>query len=237
MTERHIVAMGGGGIGGSDPLLDEYVLSLCSRERPRVAFLGTASGDDPYYQNQFLRAFLARGCEPSTIRLFERDITNLREFVLSQDVVLVGGGSTANMLAVWRVHGLDVILRDAWQAGIVLAGTSAGANCWFEASTTDSFLIGNADPLADGLGLVPGSFCPHFSSEPARAPRFSELVRSGELPAGYACDDGAALHFEGSDLKTAVVARSDAAAYRVTRSGDDVSVTPLAATVLASGRP
>ena len=232
MTEKHIVAMGGGGIGGTDPLLDDYVLGLTTTSRPRVAFLGTASGDDPGYEVQFLRAFAARGCEPSTIRLFGRDIPDLRSFVLDQDVICVGGGSTANMLAVWRLHGLDAVLREAWESGVILCGTSAGANCWFEGSTTDSFLVGNADPLTDGLGLLSGSFCPHYDSEPTRAPQFSRLIESGALPAGYACDDGAALHFRGADLQAAVVSRPEARAYRVTRDAGGIEVTALEVTLL-----
>lgn len=232
MTGRHIVAMGGGGLGGTEPLLDSYVLSLTDAERPKVAFIGTASGDDPAYEAQFLRAFAARGCRPSSVRLFDRDIADLRSFVLDQDVVCVGGGSTANLLVVWRVHGLDAVLREAWESGVVLCGTSAGANCWFEGSTTDSFLLGTADPLADGLGLLAGSFCPHYSSEPARAPRFSELVEAGRLPAGYACDDGAALHFRGSDLHAAVVSRPEAGAYRVAPSENGVVVTAFETSLL-----
>lgn len=232
MTGRHIVAMGGGGLGGSESLLDSYVLGLTDAGRPRVAFLGTASGDDPAYEAQFYRAFTARDCRPSVVRLFDRDIADLRSFVLDQDVICVGGGSTANLLAVWRVHGLDAVFREAWESGIILCGTSAGANCWFEGSTTDSFLLGNADPLADGLGLLAGSFCPHYGSEPARAPRFSELIGSGRLPSGYACDDGAALHFVGADLHAAIATRPDAGAYRVAQSADGTTVTALEMTLL-----
>ncbi len=121
-----------------------------------------------------------------------------------QDVVYVGGGNTVSLLAVWRAHGVDRALRDAYDGGVVLAGMSAGANCWFEACTTDSFQLGRADPLADGLGFVPGSFTPHYDSEPARRPAVLELVASGALPPGFACDDYAAVHLVDGALREAL---------------------------------
>src|SRR5215472_5871060 len=124
------------------------------------------------------------------------------DLLLSQDVIFVGGGSAANMLAVWRVHGLDVVMRDAWQAGIVLAGVSAGAICWFVGGTTDSF--GPLRPFIGGLALLPGSYCPHYDSEPGRRPFFHQLVAAGTLPAGIACDDGAAAHFADDSLDEVV---------------------------------
>ncbi|MBT8213961.1 MAG: peptidase E [Acidimicrobiia bacterium] len=219
---RHIVAMGGGGFSGDDAVLDRYVLDLVSKERPKVAFLGTASGDAVTYEAAFYEAFVKYGCEPRAIRLFGRDIEDLAGTLLEQDIVYVGGGNTANMLAVWRLHGVDEALRQAWESGVVLAGVSAGANCWFEASTTDSFLVGTAKPLNDGLGLVPGSFCPHYDSEPERRPRFLDLVGSGQLPAGYACDDFAALHIADDEI-TAIASQPDAGAHRVEVTGE----TPL----------
>lgn len=223
--------MGGGGIAGTTPGLDRYVLDLAGTERPRVCFLGTASGDDPAYEAAVLRAFVELGAEPRPVRLFQRDIADLGGFLLSQDVICVGGGNTANMLAIWRAHRVDRLLQDAWEAGVILAGVSAGANCWFEASTTDSFQIGNADPLRDGLGFLAGSFCPHYSSEPARRPRFNQLIGDGTLPAGYAADDGAALHFVNTALHATVVAQPDASAYRVEQTGAGATETRLAPSV------
>ncbi|MGZ8600147.1 MAG: Type 1 glutamine amidotransferase-like domain-containing protein, partial [Actinomycetota bacterium] len=141
------------------------------------------------------------------------DDRDLRDYLLSQDLIFVGGGSTANLLAVWRVHGLDTILKEAWVSGVVLAGGSAGANCWFEASTTDSF--GPLAPLADGLGLLAGSFCPHYANEPGRRPLYHSLVADG-FPPGIACDDLAAVHYVGSELAEVVASDASARAYRVT---------------------
>jgi dipeptidase E len=168
-----IVAMGGAQLRPQDydPRLNAFVLGLARRERPRVGFVGTASGDSPEYVANFYRVFSAHhDCEPSDLGPFERTVADLRAFVLSQDVVWVGGGNTASLLAVWRAHGLGAVLREAWEAGVVLCGASAGMNCWFEGSTTDSFDVTRLAGLADGLGLLPGSACPHYDGEDQRRP-------------------------------------------------------------------
>ncbi|MGE5461073.1 MAG: Type 1 glutamine amidotransferase-like domain-containing protein, partial [Solirubrobacterales bacterium] len=150
MADRHIVAMGGGGFSDDDPLLDDYVLSLTGKERPRVVFIPTASGDAASYVERFYAAFTRRSCEPSHLSLFQLPYPAIGEIVRSHDVVYVGGGSTANMLAIWRLHGLDETLRQAWERGVVLAGISAGALCWFETGVTDS-LSPELVPWRDGL--------------------------------------------------------------------------------------
>ncbi len=226
---RHIVAMGGGGFGSGNPMLDRYALSLVDAERPKVCFIPTASGDDAGYTLEFYKAYSSYGCDPHVLNLFNREVADIRSFLLDMDMVYVGGGSTANLLTVWRLHGVDESLREAWQEGVVLAGLSAGANCWFEASTTDSFLVGKAELLSDGLGFLPGSYCPHYTSEPERRPNYLSLVASGQLPDGYACEDGAAVHFVGSALHAAVSVDGDAAAYRVAREGDQAVETALPA--------
>ena len=212
----HVVAIGGGKFwddGSEDPRLDAFILSLARRERPRVCFIGTATGDDVGYRYRFLRAMARHDCVATDLPLFARTVGDLPGFVAEQDVFWVGGGSTANLLAVWRVHGLDSLLREAYARGAVLAGVSAGMNCWFECSTTDSFGLGLA-PLHDGLGILPGSACPHYDGEPQRRPLYRELVDGG-FPPGYAVDDGAALHFAGGTVMEAVTLRDGAAAYRV----------------------
>jgi peptidase E len=173
VVERRIVAMGGGGFSmePENPRLDAFVLSLARSSPPRVCFVPTASGDSERYVANFYRAFAASECTPSDLGLFDRAVEDLEAFVLAQDVVYVGGGNTASLLAVWRAHGLDAILRRAWAEGVVLCGISAGMNCWFEQSVTDSFGPRLA-PLHDGLGLVPGSACPHYDGEERLAARF-----------------------------------------------------------------
>ncbi len=218
--ERTIVAMGGGGFSmePDNPLLDDHVLGLArerrGRDRPNVCFLATASGDSESYVATFYAAF-SRRSEATHLALFDRKVDDVEAFLLDQDAVYVGGGNTANMLAIWRVHGVDRALRRAWDAGVVLSGLSAGGNCWFESATTDSF--GPLAGLKDGLGLLPGSFCPHYDSEPERRPTYQRLIAEGSLPVGYAADDGAALVIRGTKLAEVVTSRPTAHAYRVTR--------------------
>jgi dipeptidase E len=216
--------MGGGGFS-MDPdnlLLDRYVLSFARHPRPRVCFLPTASGDAVTYVASFYRAFARLDADPVDLPLFERTAEDPGETLLASDVIYVGGGNTANLLAVWRLHGIDTILREALDAGAVLTGISAGMNCWFEACTTDSFGPRIA-PLHDGLGFIAGSACPHYDGEPQRRPTYRGLVADG-FPAGWAADDGAALRFDAQgEFVEAVAERPDARAYRVEAGGE----TPL----------
>jgi peptidase E len=228
VTEPTIVAMGGGGFSmePDNPLLDDHVLDLAraarGRERPRVCFLATASGDAATYIASFYAAF-ARRCEASHLELFVRTVVDIDGFLADQDVVYVGGGNTANMLAIWRVHGVDRALRAAWGSGVVMTGLSAGSLCWFESGTTDSFGPGLA-VLSDGLGFVPGSHSPHYDGEPTRRPHYQGRVAAGVLPPGYAADDGAALVFRGTQLVEVVASRPEARAYRVERGADDEAI-------------
>jgi dipeptidase E len=234
MERRRLVAIGGGGFSmePANPLLDEFVLSLARSSPPRVCFLPTASGDAEGYVARFYRAFSALDCRPTDLQLFNRTIDELEPFVLAQDVVYVGGGNTASMLAVWRAHRLDGLLARAWAAGVVLCGVSAGMNCWFAQSVTDSFGTGKLAPLSDGLGLLPGSCCPHYDGEEQRRPAFHRLIGSGELSGGWAADDGAALVFFGTSLHEVVSSRASAAAYRVEKADAGASEQRLAARYL-----
>jgi dipeptidase E len=219
----HIVAMGGGGFSGDDPqtgrLIDDFALGLTGQDTPRVCFIPTAGGDTESYIELFHNAFGGGRARPSHLALFQREVADLESFLLGQHAICVGGGNTANMLAVWRVHGVDRILAEAWRRDIVLFGLSAGGLCWFEGGSTDSF--GPLAPLRDGLGFLPGSFCPHYDGEPERRPTYHRFVAEG-LPAGYAADDQAALHFRGRELVEAVAAHPGAGAYRVSLSGSRV---------------
>ncbi len=211
-----------------DPRLNDFVLSLARSGRPRVCFVGTASGDAPTYVSSFYRSFAAHhDCELADLALFERTVADLRGFVLSQDVIWVGGGNTASLLAVWRMHGLDAVLREAWEQGVVLCGVSAGMNCWFEGSTTDSFDLSRLAALPDGLGLLPGSCCPHYGGEEQRRPLSRQLVAERALAPGYAADDAAALVFEGTALSQVVSTAEGSTAYRVDASGEEALPTRL----------
>jgi dipeptidase E len=223
--------MGGGGfMAERDSPLDDFMLSCSPAARPRVCFVPTPSGDSDRGIAAFFEAFSRRDCEPSCLRLFGAP-ESPTELLAGQDVIYVSGGNTANALALWRLHGVDEALRAAWRRGAVVGGVSAGANCWFECSVTDSF-GSDLGPLHDGLRLLPGSFCPHYDGEALRRPVYRSLVDEG-FPAGYAADDFAALHFVGPELREVVASRAGACAYRVERDGD----LPIAARHLEPGAP
>jgi peptidase E len=235
VERRKVVAIGGGGfaVESESVLMLGFLLSLARSEVPRVCFIPTASGDNVDYVARFYRAFSVFDCRTSDLQLFDRSIGDLEAFVLEQDVIYVGGGNTANLLAVWRVHGLDKMLIKAWGQGTVLSGISAGMNCWFDQSVTDSYGKDLA-PLADGLGLLPGSACPHYDGEELRRPTYRRLIESDESDAGWAADDGAALVFSGTSLAEVVSSRPDAAGYRVERSATGVSEQRLATRYLGN---
>jgi dipeptidase E len=223
VRERHIVAMGGWEADRDDALAD-FVLALARRDRPRICYLPTAGAERDQGIAAFFETFAGR-TEPAVLRLFGVPRAGIRDFLLDQDVVWVSGGNTANMLAIWRVHGVDSALREAWEDGVVLAGWSAGAICWFEGGVTDSFGP-ELMRLDDGLRLLAGSFCPHYDSEEARPPTYRRLIEEG-LPGGYATDDGVGLHFRGTDLAEAVSSRPSGRAFRVERSGDGVTESAM----------
>jgi dipeptidase E len=227
--------MGGGGFSmePENLLLDRFVLSTAAVPQPKVCFVGTASGDSQSYLDNFYAAFRTLPCTPSDLSLFKPPTTDLRSFVLEQDVIYVGGGNTRNLLVLWREWGLDSILRDAWLSRVVLTGISAGSICWFQQGLSDSVIPGNLAPLRC-LGFLPGSNCPHYDGEPERRPAYHRLIKEGALDAGYAADDGAALHFIGQQLKGVVSSREAARAYLVRRVGSEVEEVVLETVWLGS---
>jgi dipeptidase E len=216
LRPRLIFAMGGGGftMEPANPLLDDFVLSLARTQQPRILFLPTASGDTSAQISAFYARFAGRLCVPLHLSLFR--LAELRgpleQLIGAQDIVYVGGGSMRNLLAIWRAHGIDRMLTDAWAKGTVLAGLSAGGMCWFQAGVTRS--DGAPGPI-EGLGLLSGSLTVHADGEPDRLPVWLAGVRSGELPGGWALDDGVGLLFKGPRLERAVSSRPGAGAQRV----------------------
>ena len=201
------------------PRLVGHALELSGRRSPRVCVLNTAMGDDPGTFVWMYSWLSAAGARASHLQLFPMpNAADPEDVLLSQDVIFVGGGSVANMVAVWRVHGLDRVMRAAWERGIVLAGISAGALCWFEGGTTDSFGP-RLRPFTAGLALLAGSYCPHYSSEPGRRPLYQSLVADGSLPPGIACDDGTAAHFADDALAEIVADQPGRSGYRVAPDG------------------
>jgi dipeptidase E len=233
-----IVALGGGGFSmeRDSSLLDDYVLSLTGAARPRVCFLPTASGDADHYVVRFYRRF-SPSCDASHLSLFRRDQgtggveDDFATHLLAQDLIYVGGGNVVSMLGAWRAHGLDEVLRRAWRKGVVLCGPSAGSLCWFE----EALSAFHGPPRSvRGLGLLPYSNCVHYDAEPARRTEYHRFVGDG-MRAGFAVEDGVALHFRRTRLKRVVSSRSDASAYRVEPLGDGVVETRLTVSRLGGG--
>ncbi|RUR78715.1 Type 1 glutamine amidotransferase-like domain-containing protein [Chlorogloeopsis fritschii PCC 9212] len=183
-VSQQIIAMGGGGFSmePENPLLDMYILRQSQKERPKVCFIPTASGDSDRYIVRFYSAFVKLSCAPSHLSLFQPPTADLRSFVLEQDIIYVGGGNTKNLITLWKEWGLDNILREARESGVILSGLSAGSICWFEEGVTDS-IPGQLTKLKC-LGFLKGSNCPHYDGEPERKPSYHRLLSEGlsELP-------------------------------------------------------
>jgi peptidase E len=220
MRAPTILAMGGGGftMGDPPPGLDRLVLDLTATALPRICFLPTASGDPFDQVTRFHERYADWPCVPSILSLFHlgRDRIDPVRHLLAQDAIYVGGGSMRNMLAIWREHGIDQAMRSAWRRGIVLAGLSAGAMCWFQGGISMSG--GSPEPV-QGLGLLAGSLSVHMDGEPERIGAYRSAVTHGRLPPGWAVDDGAALLFRGQQLVESVAARPGARVLRV-EAGD-----------------
>ncbi|TKC18917.1 peptidase E [Robertmurraya kyonggiensis] len=211
---KQIIALGGGGFSmePENPLLDTYILKQSNKERPKICFIPTASGDSEDYISRFYQFFEKMNCEPSHLSLFVPPTRDLEGFILDKDIIYVGGGNTKNLVALWKEWGLDAILKKAWNQGIIIAGISAGAICWFEEGVTGSF--GGMDPIG-ALGFLKGSYCPHYDGEVDRQPAYRKLIEAKELSTGYGVDDGAALHFIDEELHQVVTSRPNAKAYKV----------------------
>ena len=224
---RQIVAMGGGGFSmePKNPRLDRYILELSKQKTSKICFLPTASGDSDKYIVKFYSAFAQQACESSHLSLFQLPTADLKSFLLEKDIIYVGGGNTKNLMVLWKEWGLDLILREAWEKGIILAGLSAGSICWFEQGITDS--IPGSMTVLPCLGFLKGSNCPHYDGEPQRRPAYHKLLSQGLISDGYAADDGVGLHFIGNKLHKVVSSRPQAKAYKLERINDEVQETTL----------
>jgi dipeptidase E len=215
-----IVALGGHEFRArpGDLAIVRHLLDLTGAERPNVCLLPTAGGDTHEGIANFHSVHASHECEASHVSLFrlERERVDLREHLLAQDLIYVAGGSMLNLIAIWRAHGLDRILAEAWRRGVLLAGQSAGAMCWFELGITAS--SGKPRP-APGLGLLPGSLSVHYGRDPHRRAALLGAIAAGTLPEGYALDDGAGLLFEGTRPVEAFAGTRGARVVRVERDG------------------
>ena len=225
MTVRRIMASSGGflqtdrwGVLRVGGIVSE-ALRLTGKDRPRVCLVMTASGDDRGYLVRSYEALAAAGCDVTHLELFTQPNADIEERIVGSDVVWVGGGSVANLLALWRLHSVDDAMRVAWEKGTVLAGVSAGSICWHVGGPTDSF--GPVlEPVTNGLGILPYGNGVHYDSEEQRRPLVHQLVADGTLPLTWATDDRVGILYEG-DQPVRVVTDVDVdpvtgpAAYRV----------------------
>jgi dipeptidase E len=238
VTTRRILALGGHDFDrrvGNDAISD-LIVELAGPSRPRICLLPTASGDPDDQIARFRRAFAERDCIPEAISLFRlgENPIDLREELLGQDVIYAGGGSMLNLVAIWRAHGLDEILRECWQEGILICGQSAGAMIWFQGGITSS----QGEPaVALGLGLLPGSACVHYLSEPVRRRRFLRAITAGELEPGLGLEDQTGALFEDTELVETISARDGADVWEVSVDGGGVVETELHSRHLEDTRP
>jgi dipeptidase E len=232
---ERILAIGGGGFLMEErpSALDAYVVSLAHVKRPRICFVPTASGDSHEHIAKFYAAFGAYSAQLSHLAFFRKPVpgalplASFEHDVLDQHVIYVGGGNTRSMLSVWREWGLTRALREALRRGILLAGVSAGAICWFEWGASDSATPGTRSAALRCLGFLKGSCSPHWGGEPHRRRDFHALLRAGALPAGYGISDGAALLFEDGRALEAVSTGPEAGVVRVEINGDRLTETRL----------
>ncbi len=220
--KRQVIAMGGGGFSmePKNPLLDKYIISQARKQNPSVCFFPHATDDAVRYVFNFFKAFTQLDVKPTFLSLFTPHTSELESFLMEQDVIYVGGGNTKSMLALWREWNLVEYLWKAYENGTVLAGISAGANCWFEQCVTDS--IPGKFYMLPCLGIINGSFCPHYDGEAERRPSLHKLMSEDKIINGYAADDGAAAHFIDGEFASSVSSRSHAKVYRVSKIEDEV---------------
>lgn len=238
MPQKHILATSGGYKWGYQrptlgPII-QYGLKLTGKENPKLCYIGTAGGDASNWIAAFYTACIGHNVQPSHLELFPLpNVDDVKSFLLGQDIIWVGGGSVANLLAVWRVHGLDKVLRQAWEQGIVLAGQSAGSICWHVGGTTDSFGE-NLHPVTNGLGFLPYGNGVHYDAHPQRRTLLQELVAEAALPESYATDDGVALHYIDESFNKAVADTPNKFAYHIRKTDAGVEETKIEAELLAS---
>lgn len=235
-SNQHIVAIGGAGFTAEPENLaiSRYILKLTGKKRPTVCFVPTASAEPAEIITKFYDTHTRLGATPSVLRFFQRT-PDLRETLLDKDVIFVGGGNTKSMLAVWREWGMDEVLREAWKRGIVLAGVSAGAICWFEQGVTDSW-AGHLAPL-DCLGFLKDTCCPHYDSEADRRPSVHDFVARDLVRPVLALNDGTAAHFTGRSLHRIVTWRPTGRGYQVRKVRGRVVETELPHRELAPYSP
>ncbi|HEY1727203.1 MAG TPA: peptidase E [Candidatus Baltobacteraceae bacterium] len=231
MPDKQIIAIGGrvGQPGDGDTRIERFILESSGKRAPHVCFVPTASGDNAEFINQIQSTYTGLGVKADVLRFFDRTPADLPEYMSSFDIIQVGGGNTRSMLAVWRHWGLDVLVRQTWERGALLCGSSAGSLCWFENGLTDS--VADSYTAMDGLGFISGSNCVHYFA-PDRRETYHALIEGGELSPGIACPDGVAAHYRGDKLLRVVSCTPDQSAYYVEKVDGEIVESALPTTVL-----
>ncbi len=223
--KKQIIAIGGGGFGRTpgEGLIEKYILDQSEKDVPNICFIPTATGDNEAYKVNYYSTFSKLDCSPSHLDFFKRT-PDLKELILKQDVIFVGGGNTKSMLAVWKDWGLDLLLKEAYEKGVIMSGVSAGAICWFDQGITDSW----AEDLKvmDCLGFIEGACCPHYDEEPQRKPSLNKFITEKVLKSCYAVDGGCALHIEDEKEFKSVVFSKNKNSFLVEMNDDKVTEKP-----------
>ena len=225
---RQVIAIGGGGFGRTQEsnLIEQYILDQTSKTKPKICFIPTATGDLDSYIVNFYSVFTKLKCEPSHISFFKRTI-DLQAHIQKQDAIFVGGGNTKSMLAVWRDWGLDLILKDAYDRGVVMSGVSAGAICWFEGGLTDSWA--SDLKMMECMNFIPGNCAPHYDEEPERRPATKQFLENKSIDFMYGIEGGAALHFVDEIPNSTIQFKKNKYAYKVTLDGNKINESPYKA--------
>jgi peptidase E len=223
-----IIALGGGGFSDeNNTLLDDYILSQASTRKPKVCFLPTASGDSENYVVKFYLRFLSRGAKVSYLSVFNSSgVKDLEGFLMSQDIIYVGGGNSLNLLALWREHGIDTILKEAYTNGTILAGASAGMVCWYREFLTDSYIGNMLKPYYKGLNIISESCCPHYD-DPRRITEYRGCIKNGTLSSGIGVDGCVGVHYIDGQIKRVVSSVPKKTAYNVYKENNKVKEIPL----------
>ena len=223
--KKQIIAIGGGGFGRSpgEGLIEKYILDQSEKDVPNICFIPTATGDNEAYKVNYYSTFSKLDCSPSHLDFFKRT-PDLKELILKQDIIFVGGGNTKSMLAVWKDWGLDLLLKEAYEKGVIMSGVSAGAICWFDQGITDSW----AEDLKvmDCLGFIEGACCPHYDEEPQRKPSLNKFITEKVLKSCYAVDGGCALHIEDEKEFKSVVFSKNKNSFLVEMKDNKVAEKP-----------
>ena len=213
--KKQIIAIGGGGFGRNpgEGVIEKYILDQANKKSPNICFIPTATGDNEAYKVNYYATFSKLECKPTHLDFFKRT-PDLKSLIQAQDVIFVGGGNTKSMLAVWKDWQLNEILREAYEAGVIMCGVSAGAICWFDRGVTDSW--SKELKIMDCLGFVKGACCPHYDEEPERKPFVSKSLSNNDMDSCYSVDGGCALHMIDGEPFKSIVFKKKKNAFLVT---------------------